>query len=87
MESHGKVLLRDRCVGPLIHAPSILDSLQNADSCVSFRLQVRKINGVDVYVGEPKEGGDKSKALLFLSDVFGLGLVNNKVCPIFVDEM
>jgi hypothetical protein len=46
---------------------------------VSPRLQTRKINGVDVYVGEPKEGGDKSKALLFLTDVFGIGLVNNKV--------
>ncbi|KAJ9102624.1 hypothetical protein QFC19_004733 [Naganishia cerealis] len=41
--------------------------------------QVRKINGHDVYVGEPKQGGDKSKALLFLSDVFGLGLINNKL--------
>ncbi|KAJ9110746.1 hypothetical protein QFC20_002787 [Naganishia adeliensis] len=41
--------------------------------------QVRKIKGVDVYVGEPKQGGDKSKALLFLTDVFGLGLINNKL--------
>lgn len=47
--------------------------------CLLHLSQVRKINGVDVYVGEPKEGGDKSKALLFLSDIFGLGLVNNKV--------
>ncbi|KAJ9097241.1 hypothetical protein QFC21_004910 [Naganishia friedmannii] len=41
--------------------------------------QVQKISGHDVYVAEPKEGGDKSKALLLLSDVFGLGLVNNKL--------
>jgi hypothetical protein len=43
--------------------------------------QVRKINGVEVYVAEPKEGGDKSKAILFLTDIFGLPLVNNKVSP------
>jgi hypothetical protein len=51
-------------------------------SCVPFpNLQVRKIRGHEVYVAEPKEGGDKSKALIYASDVFGLGLVNNKVRP------
>lgn len=34
---------------------------------------------MDVYVAEPKEGGDKSKAVLFLTDIFGLDLINNKV--------
>lgn len=32
----------------------------------------------DVYVAEPASG-DKSKAVLFLTDIFGLGLVNNKL--------
>lgn len=39
-----------------------------------------KYGPTDVYIAEPKQGaGDKSKAILLLTDVFGLGLVNNKL--------
>lgn len=42
--------------------------------------KVEKIGDVDVYVSLAPEGsGDKTKALLYLPDVFSLKLVNNKV--------
>jgi dienelactone hydrolase len=40
--------------------------------------QDTKFGNTDVYIAEPK-GGDKSKVVLFLTDIFGLGLNNNKL--------
>lgn len=41
--------------------------------------KVEQIDGHDVYVAVPTKDYPKDKALLMLSDVFGLPLVNNKV--------
>ena len=41
--------------------------------------KVEEINGVAVYVGTPTVDYPKDKALLFLPDVFGLGLINNQL--------
>ncbi|KAJ3997862.1 dienelactone hydrolase [Lentinula boryana] len=38
-----------------------------------------KIGGIDCYVGTPPVDYPKDKALLFLSDVFGMQLINNKL--------
>lgn len=39
-----------------------------------------ELSGHRVYVATPEEGkGSKDKALLFLTDVFGVDLINNKV--------
>lgn len=40
---------------------------------------LEKIGGIDCYVGTPKGDYAKEKVVLFLSDAFGLDLVNNKV--------
>jgi dienelactone hydrolase len=42
--------------------------------------KVEKIAGVDVYVATPEQDYPKDKAILFLMDIFGLDLENNKVC-------
>lgn len=41
--------------------------------------KVEQIDGHDVYVATPSGDYPKDKALLFLTDVFGLPLNNNKV--------
>jgi len=38
--------------------------------------KIQEINGVKTYVALPKEDYPKNKAVLFLSDIFGLGLPN-----------
>ena len=40
--------------------------------------KIVKFGNTDVYIAEPK-GGDKSKAVLFLTDIYGLGINNNKL--------
>lgn len=42
---------------------------------------LQTIGGTSTYVALPKGTYDKTKALLFLTDVFGLELQNNKVRP------
>ena len=42
------------------------------------------IEGTRVYVAEPTGEYPKDKALLFLTDIFGLDLVNNKVGEILL---
>lgn len=42
--------------------------------------KVEQIDGHDVYVAVPTKDYPKDKALLMLTDVFGLQLNNNKVC-------
>jgi len=41
--------------------------------------KVEQINGVDTYVALPEGDYPKDKAILFLTDVFGLQLINNKL--------
>ena len=42
--------------------------------------KIIELSGHRVYVATPEEGkGSKDKALLFLTDVFGIDLINNKV--------
>lgn len=41
--------------------------------------QWESIGGVNCYVGTPSKGYDKTKAVLYLSDVFGMQLINNQV--------
>lgn len=41
--------------------------------------EIKKINGVDSYVAKPTTEYPKDKALLFLPDVFGIPLNNNKL--------
>ena len=41
--------------------------------------KMETINGALTYVALPANGGDKTKALLFFTDVFGMALKNNKV--------
>jgi len=56
----------------LTHIPGHIRSRQDGKTV--------KYGPTDVYIAEPKQGaGDKSKAVLLLTDVFGLGLVNNKL--------
>jgi hypothetical protein len=40
---------------------------------------IESIGGVECYVGTPSIEYPHNKVLLYLSDVFGLALVNNKV--------
>lgn len=47
--------------------------------------KIEIINGTAVYVALPTGDYDKTKALLFLTDVFGLELENNKVSTIPLD--
>lgn len=42
-------------------------------------LQIVKYGPTEVYVAEPASSSKSTKALLLLSDVFGLGLVNTKL--------
>ena len=46
--------------------------------------KVEEIDGVDCYVATPSQDYPKDKVLIFLTDAFGLGLVNNKVSIIRV---
>jgi hypothetical protein len=46
-----------------------------------FEGKTETINGVKVYIATPSVDYPKDKALLFLPDVFGLSLVNARVCP------
>ncbi|KAL1674412.1 Alpha/Beta hydrolase protein [Schizophyllum commune] len=41
--------------------------------------RIEKINGVDAYVATPEKDYPKEKVLLFLTDLFGIPLVNNKL--------
>ncbi|KAH9941263.1 dienelactone hydrolase endo-1,3,1,4-beta-D-glucanase [Epithele typhae] len=41
--------------------------------------KIDQISGVECYVGTPAGDHDKAKVVLFLSDVFGIPLVNNKL--------
>ncbi|CCM02578.1 uncharacterized protein FIBRA_04681 [Fibroporia radiculosa] len=41
--------------------------------------KIEQINGVECYVATPKGEYPKDKVVLFLTDVFGLALVNNKL--------
>lgn len=41
--------------------------------------ELTTINGVTVYIAKPSLDYPKDKVILFLSDVFGLELINNKV--------
>jgi hypothetical protein len=41
--------------------------------------QIETIGGVKCYVGTPTIDYPKDKVVLFLPDVFGIGLINNKV--------
>ena len=46
--------------------------------------KIEKINGVDAYIATPEQDYPKDKVLLFLTDIFGMQLVNSQVrCPIF----
>lgn len=46
-----------------------------------FQGKWEKIGGIDCYVGIPSGiEYPKDKVLLFLSDVFGMQLINNQVC-------
>ncbi|KAI0351384.1 hypothetical protein OH77DRAFT_951013 [Trametes cingulata] len=43
--------------------------------------KIVQIGGVECYIATPPEGEyDKRKVVLFLSDVFSIPLINNKVC-------
>ncbi|KXN86725.1 Protein AIM2 [Leucoagaricus sp. SymC.cos] len=41
--------------------------------------KIETVNGVKVYIATPKVDYPKDKALLFLTDVFGLDLINNQL--------
>jgi len=41
--------------------------------------KIEKINGVETYVALPEGAYPKEKAILFLTDIFGMQLVNNKL--------
>lgn len=41
--------------------------------------KIETLNGVKVYVATPEADYPKDKVLLYLPDVFGIELVNNKV--------
>jgi hypothetical protein len=45
---------------------------------------VTTVNGVRAYIAKPSVDYPKDKAILFLSDVFGLDLINNKVWYLFI---
>lgn len=72
------------------HTPSQLHRQSNMSlckHCVSGSIhegtpkgKVEQIDGHDVYVATPSGDYPKDKVLLFLTDVFGLPLNNNKVC-------
>lgn len=40
---------------------------------------MEKVGGIDCYVATPKGEYAKDKVVLFLTDVFGIPLINNKV--------
>ena len=40
----------------------------------------QKIAGIDCYVSTPTGEYPKDKVVLFLTDVFGIPLINNRVC-------
>lgn len=42
--------------------------------------KIEKIGGVECYVATPSVDYPKDKVILFLTDVFGIPLNNNKVC-------
>lgn len=44
-----------------------------------FAGELATVDGVRVYIAKPPGDYPKDKAILFLSDVFGLQLINNKV--------
>ncbi len=54
----------------------VIADLHNDISSVG---KISKAGDVTVYIATPTVDYPKDKALLFLSDVFGLELVNNKV--------
>ena len=45
---------------------------------------MEKIGGIDCYVATPKGDYAKEKVVLFLTDVFGIPLINNRVGALYV---
>ena len=45
---------------------------------------IAQIDGVECYVATPQADYPKDKVILFLTDVFGIPLINNRVCLCFV---
>lgn len=51
-----------------------------SEQCIQLSIgQIVKIGGIDSYVVTPQGDYPKDKVVLFLTDVFGIPLVNNKV--------